>query len=329
MMLTDLTWSRARGTGCGAASSQRGRADRGASRRDRGAQPAAQRLHHGDGRAGAGGRGGGRRGAGCGRGPAAAGRAARDQGPVLHRGRADHGGQPDPRAVRAAVREHGDREPAAGRRGVPRQDQHGRVRHGLVEHDVGVRAGGEPVDADRQPQAGAGRLVGRLGGGGGGAAVRWGRRARTPAARSGSRRRSPGSSASSRPMGAARAGAWWRSRPRSTSRGRSRAPWRIARSCWAAWPGSTRRTARRRTWRCRISRRRARRGVRGLRIGVPREYRSDDMPPEIEALWQQGPGLAARAGGRDGRRVAAAHEIWAGDLLHRGAGRGVVEPGAL
>ena len=31
-----------------------------------------------------------------------------------------------------------------------------------------------------------------------------------------------------------------------------------------------------------------RRGVAGLRIGVPREYRSDDMPPEIEALWQQG-----------------------------------------
>ena len=31
-----------------------------------------------------------------------------------------------------------------------------------------------------------------------------------------------------------------------------------------------------------------RRGVRGLRIGVAREYRSDGMPPEIEALWQQG-----------------------------------------
>ncbi len=31
-----------------------------------------------------------------------------------------------------------------------------------------------------------------------------------------------------------------------------------------------------------------RRGVRGLRIGVPREYRSDSMPPEIDALWQQG-----------------------------------------
>ncbi|WP_408895380.1 Asp-tRNA(Asn)/Glu-tRNA(Gln) amidotransferase subunit GatA [Rhodovastum atsumiense] len=31
-----------------------------------------------------------------------------------------------------------------------------------------------------------------------------------------------------------------------------------------------------------------RRGVKGLRIGVPREYRSEGMPAEIEALWQQG-----------------------------------------
>jgi aspartyl-tRNA(Asn)/glutamyl-tRNA(Gln) amidotransferase subunit A len=31
-----------------------------------------------------------------------------------------------------------------------------------------------------------------------------------------------------------------------------------------------------------------RRGVRGLRIGVPREYRADGMPREIEALWQRG-----------------------------------------
>ncbi|HTN10916.1 MAG TPA: Asp-tRNA(Asn)/Glu-tRNA(Gln) amidotransferase subunit GatA [Acetobacteraceae bacterium] len=30
------------------------------------------------------------------------------------------------------------------------------------------------------------------------------------------------------------------------------------------------------------------RGVKGLRIGVPREYRSDGMAPEIEALWTQG-----------------------------------------
>jgi aspartyl-tRNA(Asn)/glutamyl-tRNA(Gln) amidotransferase subunit A len=30
------------------------------------------------------------------------------------------------------------------------------------------------------------------------------------------------------------------------------------------------------------------RSVKGLRIGVPREYRSEGMPAEIEALWQQG-----------------------------------------
>ncbi len=28
--------------------------------------------------------------------------------------------------------------------------------------------------------------------------------------------------------------------------------------------------------------------MKGLRIGVPREYRADGMPAEIEALWQQG-----------------------------------------
>jgi aspartyl-tRNA(Asn)/glutamyl-tRNA(Gln) amidotransferase subunit A len=31
-----------------------------------------------------------------------------------------------------------------------------------------------------------------------------------------------------------------------------------------------------------------RRGVKGMRIGVPREYRSDNMPEEIDRLWQQG-----------------------------------------
>ena len=30
------------------------------------------------------------------------------------------------------------------------------------------------------------------------------------------------------------------------------------------------------------------RGAKGLRIGVPREYRSDGMPAEIDALWRQG-----------------------------------------
>ena len=39
-----------------------------------------------------------------------------------------------------------------------------------------------------------------------------------------------------------------------------------------------------------------RRGVKGLRIGVPREYRSDSMAPEIEALWQQGLGWLREQG---------------------------------
>jgi aspartyl-tRNA(Asn)/glutamyl-tRNA(Gln) amidotransferase subunit A len=38
------------------------------------------------------------------------------------------------------------------------------------------------------------------------------------------------------------------------------------------------------------------RGVKGLRIGVPKEYRSDGMPSEIEALWQQGLGWLRAAG---------------------------------
>jgi aspartyl-tRNA(Asn)/glutamyl-tRNA(Gln) amidotransferase subunit A len=31
-----------------------------------------------------------------------------------------------------------------------------------------------------------------------------------------------------------------------------------------------------------------RRGIKGMRIGVPREYRADGMPEEVERLWQQG-----------------------------------------
>ncbi|MEN2980365.1 Asp-tRNA(Asn)/Glu-tRNA(Gln) amidotransferase subunit GatA [Tistrella bauzanensis] len=38
------------------------------------------------------------------------------------------------------------------------------------------------------------------------------------------------------------------------------------------------------------------RGVRGLKIGVPREYRVDGMPAEIEALWQQGIDMLKAAG---------------------------------
>ena len=52
-----------------------------------------------------------------------------------------------------------------------------------------------------------------------------------------------------------------------------------------------------------------RRPVKGLRIGVPREYRSDEMPAEIETLWQQGLDWLRDAGRGDRRRLAAAYEI--------------------
>jgi len=38
------------------------------------------------------------------------------------------------------------------------------------------------------------------------------------------------------------------------------------------------------------------RGVKGLRIGIPREYRPDDLPREIAALWEQGIAWLREAG---------------------------------
>ena len=95
---------------------------------------------------------------------------ARDQGSVLHQGRADHRRLAHPRRLHPALRIDRHRETVGGRRGDARQDQSRRVRDGLVDHDELLRPDREPVAAARrQPAAGAGRLVGRLGGGGRGA----------------------------------------------------------------------------------------------------------------------------------------------------------------
>ncbi len=75
-----------------------------------------------------------------------------------------------------------------------------------------------------------------------------------------------------------------------------------------------------------------RRGVKGLRIGVPQEYTLAEMGRHaggnLRAL-AAGPELAARRGCGDRRRVPAAHQIRPGHLLHRRAGRGVLQPRAL
>ena len=86
----------------------------------------------------------------------------RRQGHLLHRGGADDGRLADPRGLSAAL--HLDRGAATSRggRGAPRQDQHGRVRDGVLERELRLRAGAEPLG----PRPGPRRLLGRLGRGG-------------------------------------------------------------------------------------------------------------------------------------------------------------------
>ena len=69
--------------------------------------------------------------------------------------------------------------------------------------------------------------------------------------------------------------------------------------------------------------------IRGLRIGIPKEYRVDGMPAEIEALWQQGIEWLRAAGAEPVEISLPHHQICAADLLHHRAGRGLVEPRAL
>ncbi|MEZ5947412.1 MAG: amidase [Hyphomonas sp.] len=60
-------------------------------------------------------------------------------------------------------------------------------------------------------------------------------------------------------------------------------------------------------------------GVKGMRIGIPKEYRVDGMSDEIDALWQQGIEWL-KASGASCRDQPAAYEICASSILHRGAG---------
>ena len=70
-------------------------------------------------------------------------------------------------------------------------------------------------------------------------------------------------------------------------------------------------------------------GVKGLRIGIPKEYRVDGMPAEIEALWEQGKAWLKEAGAETRRHLAAAHQVCFAGLLHRRPGRSLVQPRPL
>ncbi len=69
--------------------------------------------------------------------------------------------------------------------------------------------------------------------------------------------------------------------------------------------------------------------VKGMKIGIPKEYRLDGMPAGNRKALDRGRGLAEGGRRRTGRRVAAAHQIRAAGLLHRRAGRSLVQPRAL
>ena len=111
-----------------------------------------------------------------------------------------------------ALRRDGDREAEGGRGGGVRPLEHGRVRHGQLDGELGLPGHAQSVGHVAHSR----RLVRRLGGGGGGGRMR--RRARLghgrldpPAGRA-----SAAASASSRPTGASRATAWWPTRRRWT-----------------------------------------------------------------------------------------------------------------
>ena len=72
-------------------------------------------------------------------------RADRGQGRARDQGPADHLRLEDPRGLGPAVRRDRGRQGARGRAADPRQDQHGRVRDGLLDRALGVRRHAQPV----------------------------------------------------------------------------------------------------------------------------------------------------------------------------------------
>ena len=69
--------------------------------------------------------------------------------------------------------------------------------------------------------------------------------------------------------------------------------------------------------------------LRGKKVGIPKEYRIDGVPAEINAIWDQGIEWLQGCGRGGGRDQPAAHQICAADLLHHRPGRSLVEPRPL
>ena len=117
-------------------------------------------------------------------------RAAGAQGRHDHRRHADDMRLEDPRGLAAALRRDGDQAAARRRRGHPRQDEHGRVRDGVLDRELRLRAEPQPVGSRAASPAARPAARPRPSPP---TRRRW-RSAPTPAARSASLRRSAASS---------------------------------------------------------------------------------------------------------------------------------------
>ncbi len=234
------------------------------------------------------------------------------------RGPADHGRQPHPRGLSLAVPLGGPGGARARGRGAARQDELRRVRHGLVERELGLRPRAQSLGRDDRP----GRQLRRVVGGGRGrpgvlrARYRYGRqhppagladrhgrheadvRAREPV-RHGRVRLQPRPGRSVRAVGARRcARAPGDRRPRPARRDQRRHPGARLRG------GAERRGPRPSPGRPA----RVLRGGHGARCGGRGPHRHRH---------------AARPGRRDRRRQPAVHRPGPGDVLHHRSGRGI------
>ena len=216
---------------------------------------------------------------------------------------------------------------ARGGRGAPRQDQHGRVRDGLVDRELGFVTTRNPWDLDARAR----RLVGRLGGRGRRRAWPRRRSAPTPAARSASPPRSAASSASSRPTAACPATALiaFASSLDQVGPFARDVDGRRAAAQVIAGHDPLRLDLGRRAG-ARLPRPTLGRGRRGPAHRRPREYFVDGTRSRGRvARCARRSTCSSELGARDRARVAAAHRVRRRRLLPRRAGRGVVEPGAL
>ena len=329
MTLTDLTLVAARDGLRRRAFTARELTD-GTSGGDRGAEPAAERLHHRDRRAGV--EAGRAADAALTRGDVRSltGHSAGDQGPVLHRGRADHGREqilgpfvpPYESTVTANLLRDG-----AVFLGKANMDEFAMgssnmtSAYGPVENPWKRRQDETAVLVPGGSSGGsAAAVAARLAMGATGTDT--GGSIRQPASFCGLVGMKPTYGRCCRWGG-------WRSRRRWIIPGRSRARCGTARSCWGRWRGTIRRIPPARGAGAGFRGGVRARGARGCGSACRASIASDGMPAEIDALWQQGIDWLRGGRGGDRRCFAAAHEVWAGDVLHRGAGGGFFEPFAV